>query len=411
MRVPRLVVALLAFSLVLAGVIVPAVGASDGTTTDNSSDAGPIDRPYPHTVVTIDVAADGDARWTVTSRFVVETEHERAAFEELSETVQNDSSGVGYSTETFRRAASLAAEASGREMAIRNDTWTSEVTNGTGSLSLRFTWTNFAAVEGERIVIQDAFSTGDGTWFPSLGEGQRLVINPPPEYAPINTPPDRGPINGSLIWNGPRTFDPGYFSIVYVPSRPPTSTTTTTLTTTDPGPARGTSPLFWLGVGLLVVAVGAGGYYYAVQQRRPGPAPEESAEATVESESGTTGPADEADAETEAAEETGAPPQSVSSSEEGSGAAAVDVDGARLADDDGGIDPDLLSDEERVERLLERNGGRMKQADIVTETGWSNAKVSQLLSSMAEEDRINKLRIGRENLITLPDEDVTDFGE
>jgi uncharacterized membrane protein len=47
----------------------------------------------------------------------------------------------------------------------------------------------------------------------------------------------------------------------------------------------------------------------------------------------------------------------------------------------------------------------------VDETGWSNAKVSQLLSAMDEADRIDKLRIGRENLISLPDEDVTEFEE
>jgi uncharacterized membrane protein len=68
-----------------------------------------------------------------------------------------------------------------------------------------------------------------------------------------------------------------------------------------------------------------------------------------------------------------------------------------------------LSDEERVERLLEGNGGRMRQADIVDETGWSNAKVSQLLSAMDQADRVDKLRIGRENLISLPDEDVRGF--
>ena len=51
----------------------------------------------------------------------------------------------------------------------------------------------------------------------------------------------------------------------------------------------------------------------------------------------------------------------------------------------------------------------MKQARIVKETGWSNAKVSQLLSSMDEDDRIDKLRIGRENLISFPDEDVTEI--
>lgn len=69
------------------------------------------------------------------------------------------------------------------------------------------------------------------------------------------------------------------------------------------------------------------------------------------------------------------------------------------------VDLDLLSDEERVELLLERNGGRMKQANIVKETGWSDAKVSQLLSAMADEERVEKLRLGRENLISLPDED------
>jgi uncharacterized membrane protein len=51
----------------------------------------------------------------------------------------------------------------------------------------------------------------------------------------------------------------------------------------------------------------------------------------------------------------------------------------------------------------------MKQATIVKETGWSNAKVSQLLSSMDEQDRIDKLRIGRENLISLPGEGVGDI--
>jgi len=53
----------------------------------------------------------------------------------------------------------------------------------------------------------------------------------------------------------------------------------------------------------------------------------------------------------------------------------------------------------------------MKQATIVKETGWSNAKVSQLLSAMADDGAINKLRIGRENLISFPDEDVTDLDQ
>ncbi len=87
---------------------------------------------------------------------------------------------------------------------------------------------------------------------------------------------------------------------------------------------------------------------------------------------------------------------------------AAPVSDTTASDD---VDVELLSDEERVERLLEENGGRMKQARIVSETGWSNAKVSQLLSAMDEEGRIDKLRIGRENLISFPDEEITDFDE
>jgi hypothetical protein len=71
-------------------------------------------------------------------------------------------------------------------------------------------------------------------------------------------------------------------------------------------------------------------------------------------------------------------------------------------------DLSLLADDERVIRLLERNGGRMRQADIVSETKWSDAKVSQLLSSMADDGEIKKLRIGRENLISLPGVDALD---
>lgn len=70
----------------------------------------------------------------------------------------------------------------------------------------------------------------------------------------------------------------------------------------------------------------------------------------------------------------------------------------------GGSTETLLSDEERVMRLLRENGGRMKQVDIVEETDWSNAKVSQLLSEMADQGAVDKLRIGRENLISLPGE-------
>ena len=63
--------------------------------------------------------------------------------------------------------------------------------------------------------------------------------------------------------------------------------------------------------------------------------------------------------------------------------------------------PELLTDEDRVHHLLDRSGGRMKQSAIVEETGWSKAKVSRLLSTMDDDGAIEKLSLGRENVISL----------
>lgn len=65
-------------------------------------------------------------------------------------------------------------------------------------------------------------------------------------------------------------------------------------------------------------------------------------------------------------------------------------------------EPSVLTDEERVVDLLESSGGRMRQSRIVERTDWSKSKVSMLLSEMEEEGAVHKLRVGRENVISLP---------
>jgi hypothetical protein len=64
-----------------------------------------------------------------------------------------------------------------------------------------------------------------------------------------------------------------------------------------------------------------------------------------------------------------------------------------------------LSDEDRVLSLLEDNEGRMRQVAIVEETEWSKSKVSMLLSDMEDDGAISKLRVGRENIISLAGEE------
>ena len=70
--------------------------------------------------------------------------------------------------------------------------------------------------------------------------------------------------------------------------------------------------------------------------------------------------------------------------------------------DEAAPDP-VITDEERIHRLLEERGGRVRQQDIVEETGWSKSKVSRLLSRMEEEGQLSRVRIGRENIVTTDD--------
>jgi uncharacterized membrane protein len=69
---------------------------------------------------------------------------------------------------------------------------------------------------------------------------------------------------------------------------------------------------------------------------------------------------------------------------------------------------DLLSNEERVLQLLSDHGGRMKQQQVADELDWTDAKTSQVVSNLREDEAINSFRLGRENVLTLPDHDLTD---
>ncbi|PSQ13104.1 hypothetical protein BRC93_00140, partial [Halobacteriales archaeon QS_5_70_15] len=68
-------------------------------------------------------------------------------------------------------------------------------------------------------------------------------------------------------------------------------------------------------------------------------------------------------------------------------------------------DTPVLTDEDRVRQLLRENGGRLQQGEFVERTDWSKSKVSRLLSGMEEDGEIEKIALGRENLIALPGEE------
>lgn len=62
----------------------------------------------------------------------------------------------------------------------------------------------------------------------------------------------------------------------------------------------------------------------------------------------------------------------------------------------------VMPDTKAVGVYLEDAGGKIWQKDLVDSSLWSRSKVSRIVTEMAEEDAIEKVRLGRENLITYP---------
>ena len=364
-----------------------------GPTGAVGTDAAPAATTTPFTVAgttfTVALQEDGDARWTVAVVYRFSGDGSRAAFRTYAERHRNNESAGGPSAEPFRNAASVVSNATGREMAVRDVNRTVGAQNETtGVLRLRFTWTNFLETgpSGE-LVLGDVFvSAPEETWLRTLQPGQRLVIEPPTGYAATDVSVPRSSIvNRNIVVDEPSTFAAGDISVTYES------------TGGNGDDVWGDIPLI-VGSAGLIVLLAAGGYI--ATQRRSG---------TWSDADGDAGPG----AVVPSTDSPGGGGGAVAGGTDGhaggdAGTAGAVVDGDGTTATESEPDPALLSDEERVERLLERNGGRMRQADIVKETGWSDAKVSQLLSAMAEDGDVEKLRLGRENLISLPDGDERD---
>lgn len=386
----------------------------------------------PQQVITINVTVTGSADWTVESRFLLESEEDVEHFLAFAESVSEGESDVGYDRELFDDFLSIASEHTERDMAIIADSWDdprvvqSDTDSDTqiGILSYSFRWTSFAESDDDQLLLGDVFLSEDGTWLEFIDAGQHLVINAPSGHGYAGSTPVPI-IDGALIWEGPHEFAPGEIHATYVvgdpnddddPLPPPNGDDdgddtddvdpNDTDDTDDPPiddddaddattdePDESALPIGGFWILALALALIASGGIYVLSQGRPKWV-DDAVEATVLKKSST-----DSSAETDEPE----PPDGE--------ATMSSFDEREIEEVEADEAADLLSDEERITQLLKDNDGRMKQATIVKETKWSNAKVSQLLSKMDDEDEVDKLRIGRENLITLPDVDPTEVEE
>lgn len=356
MQVPSALVALLLVGLCTLGLV--SVGVAQTPSADMRAD---LDAPsQPLLVYDIELSETGDATWTVSARFPVESPEQEAAFEEVAASFEEQPDPEYLTIQSYETVVAELGEEIGRSMDVGDVEHRVNKTETVGKLILEFHWSNFAEATNESLTVGDVFTSSDGAWFTMLDENHHLRIIPPANYS-IHT--SGMPVEAGIVWfEGPAELGADELRATFLDEtdngedeQPPIDDDDSLI-----GPILG-------GIGITIAAVvlvlGIG---YAKEW-----SPVLAAAGINQSRTTTEAPVTESE---EPSESEPAP------------------------------DPTLLSDDERVLNLINNNGGRMKQAAIVEATDWSNAKVSQLLSRMAEEERVEKLRLGRENLIVLPDE-------
>ncbi|MFB6094500.1 MAG: helix-turn-helix transcriptional regulator [Halanaeroarchaeum sp.] len=351
----RRTIAVAAAMAVVLGATAPALGAG------SSAVGAPASVDPDAVFIGIDVQADGDAQWTIAYRVRLETANETAAYRDIVADVRDNRSAYRERFATRISGTVAAAEnATERRMNATNVTVSAsirELPQTYGVLTYTFVWENFAAVEGETLRVGEAIRG----FF--LDSETTMVVSWPTNYGATTVLPEPTDRRANAVtWVGPLEFADGTPLVVLEPE----PATTTAPSPTTPSSSGSNDALLLIGAvfGLLVVFALIAVWY--VREREGEPEPTDA-----------PGPGPDGDGET-------------------------DVETAPSETDP--AEADLLSNEERVLGYLREQGGRAKQQEIVDGLDWTEAKTSQVLSSMQSEGEVEKFRIGRENVVKLPEE-------
>lgn len=372
------------------------VQASPSWSTPNEIDAGDFDT----TSFEITVHENGSATWTFRYEQRLnpdENGDERAQFEAFAETFESEETRmyVQFTEQAHAMVESTDGASDDREMEATNFNRSATVErqfNPMGVVEMSFVWHGFADTNDDTIVVGDVFENI------YLTDRQSIVITADDGLEFQHAEPDPAYVGQSLEdadsvqWNGEREFLDGQPYVVLERSEPDSAIGIPSVSangTLEDGIAS------WPVVVGIVLALGV--LVGAVWFRYRGGGSTGGSDAAIEVDAGV-------DADRSGVSSAG--PDSDPGSSPGPGAAiGSDADPDRDAADESSLGPlvddELLSDEDRVVSLIRDNGGRMKQVNIVEETGWSKSKVSMLLSDMEDDGTISKLRVGRENIISL----------
>ncbi|WP_247008881.1 helix-turn-helix transcriptional regulator [Halorientalis litorea] len=367
---------LLVGTAVLSGVLAVPTGRTDGAVAAQSDRTSAFVQPdqFSSATFTVEVHENGSARWTFSYYTSALNASQQDDFREYARRFESRETDLWTNFQNRADAlVSAGTNATGRNMTARNFRHAASLNDvgNRGVVTMSFLWADFAQVQGDRVVVADVF---DGVFY--IGPSQWLVFERGPGLRFDSTSPDPDAVSGGTLAESDTVT---YYGEQQFPDNNPRVAFATdtagaaedgggeAATTTGGPESAGGIPMTLLGFAVLVVGLGAV-VAWRTDVFRSGD------EGSV-----TAAPDDGSDA----------------------GAVATATSDATTEAEPAVPDEELLTDEDRVVKLLEESGGRMKQANIVEETEWSKSKVSMLLSDMEEEGDISKLRVGRENIVSL----------
>jgi len=361
------------------------------------------------TTYTIFVGEDGSATWTIERTIPLRTDTDRIAFERyLSQFDQYRP----LLEEEFRNVTTIllrsASDATGRPM--RADDISVEaalLTTATGSFGViryRFRWTGFGKIDGSSIYCGDVFVGGL-----YLYEDDTLVVKCAGRYEfAAWSPPADGLNEKEITWRGRRRFGDGEPRFRIEPISIALRTERNRLEKGEVLIVRGTLTPFVTQTRVIIEYSCPNG--------------------TVVARSATTSP-DGAFSDAIRADKEGSWQVLALTSDRliRSNVALVDVVAPypvwlivfggvaalvaiglvvlvvaiRRGPKAKVLEEVLITDVERVLRLLDTTGGVMFQSEMVRQTGFSRTKVSQILKRLEEEGRVVRMRRGRDNIVRL----------
>lgn len=335
-----------------AGVATIAAPQPTSSSPDTQTEVAVDGQEFDQQTFRIDVQANGSVRWTYVYRRDLASQSEREQFTAFAEEFNDQDTPEMYAN--FKQGAQLLTETgmnqTGRQMnasSFTHEAYVSRLDNS-GIVEMSFLWSNFSEIDGNQVIVGDVFTGGL-----YIRQNQRIEISWSDEMSVVSASPQPDDqSSNTYTWtasNSSRQFYDSKPKVVLETNNGDTSGYATTADSLPRSWLAGIVVLVLVGLGV-VLAFRRGMITISRPFKRHDPAIEQSR------------PREEVPAISEA---------------------------------------DLMTDEDRILSLLRDNDGQMKQVKIVEQTGWSKSKVSMLLSEMDEEEIISKIRVGRENIISL----------